>query len=62
MLEGEKEPVAGTTYNVKVFPSHAMLSQMDEAIGKLYDKINQIPCPFLISFHVRLSKLEIPIF
>lgn len=55
-FQSEHETCIATTYNVREFPEQFALWQMDDGIGHLYDKVNQIPCPFLISFHVRLVK------
>ena len=44
--------------SVKDFPSTASLGNMHEQLGQLYNSANQIPCPFIISFHIRPEESE----
>lgn len=45
-------------YSVKSFPEYMMQSDMEDAIGQLYNNAKQIPCPFLISLSLRTQDLD----
>ena len=48
----------GRCYSVKTFPSQMSQWRMNDSIGHLFRAMDQIVCPFLISFHMRLVPAE----
>lgn len=45
-------------FTVKDFPNTAYLSETHQLLGQLLNTANQIPCPFLISFHLHVEDTE----
>jgi len=59
LIENEKEVFDVRALTVRNFSESAVLWQMEEAIGQLYNPFLQIPCPFLLSFSIRLQDSEL---
>lgn len=53
LLQSEAESYSVRCLTVKDFPPTMMPGQMTDSIGQLFNTALQIPCPFLISFHIR---------
>jgi conjugal transfer ATP-binding protein TraC len=52
-LSSEHEDWDVRCFTAKDFPKHAYLGDMHNQVGQLFNTANQIPCPFLISLHIR---------
>jgi len=54
----EKETIDVRTLTVKDWPNEAKLSMMTDSIGQLFNASLQIPCPFVLSFSLRVLNAE----
>ena len=54
----EQENIEVRALTVKTWPNEARFSSMIDGIGQLFNASLQIPCPFVISFSLRVSNNE----
>ena len=57
-LASEQEAWDVRCFTVKDFPTTAYLGEMHQVLGQLFNTANQIPSPFLVSFHIRAEETE----
>lgn len=57
-IDNGKESFDLRALTVCEYPESVALWKMEEAIGRLYNTALQIPCPFLLSFSIRLQGKE----
>lgn len=57
-IENTEENFDVRALTVKNYAESAVIWEMEQAIGQLYNTSLQIPCPFLISFTIRLQHSE----
>jgi len=58
LFEGNEDTVEARALSVKEFPTTMAQWKMGDSIGQLFNTSFQIPCPFLISFSLRLVNSE----
>lgn len=57
-FKNEKETIDVRSLTVREWPSEARLSMMTDSIGQLFNASLQFPCPFVLSFSLRVLNTE----